>query len=67
MELQVPFAPYKLIGFVIHFGTARGGHYVTYIQRAGQWKLYNDAEVINVTAAHATAAAEQGYLYFYRQ
>jgi len=58
---------YELQGFIVHEGTTmRFGHYVAYIQQAGQWKLYDDSSVTKVTPEQAERAAEQAYLYFYR-
>jgi ubiquitin C-terminal hydrolase len=57
---------YTLIGFVHHSGvSADSGHYVAYIQKKGQWKLYNDARVEKVEPAQAEQAAGSAYLYFY--
>ena len=55
----------QLMGFIVHTGSASGGHYFSYINLAGQWKLYNDSTVKQVTLNEAEQAAEQAYLYFY--
>jgi Ubiquitin carboxyl-terminal hydrolase len=55
----------RLDGFIVHSGSANGGHYFTYIQKNGQWRLYNDERVEKVTPAQAEKAAEGAYLYFY--
>ena len=59
---------YDLQGFVVHKGPSmRSGHYIACIQQAGQWKLYNDETVTNITLDQAEKCARQGYLYFYRR
>jgi ubiquitin C-terminal hydrolase len=59
---------YCLQGFIVHIGSRLySGHYVAYINQAGQWRLYNDDEVSQVTPAQALKAAEKAYLYFYRR
>ncbi len=59
--------PCRLVGVIAHSGSASGGHYVACIQQAGQWKLYNDETVTNITPDQAEEYARQGYLYFYRK
>jgi hypothetical protein len=56
----------RLAGFIVHAGSVTGGHYFSYINQGGQWRLYNDASISQVTPAAAEKAAEQAYLYFYR-
>jgi len=55
----------RLVGFIVHDGSANRGHYFTYIHQNGEWKLYSDAWVRKVTPAQAEQAAEGAYLYFY--
>lgn len=55
----------QLVGFIVHSGSATSGHYVAYIQRNGQWKLYNDAAVSYVTLKEVEQTAGQASLYFY--
>ena len=58
---------YSLQGFVVHCGDSlHSGHYVAYINRGGQWRLYNDDHVSDVTLDQTEQAAAQAYLYFYR-
>jgi hypothetical protein len=58
---------YRLNGFIVHSGSGSQGHYFTYINQNGQWKLYDDARVQKVSPAEAKKAAESAYLYFYRK
>jgi uncharacterized UBP type Zn finger protein len=59
---------YCLQGFIVHIGSRLySGHYVAYIQQNGQWRLYNDDKVSQVTPAQALKAAGKAYLYFYRR
>ena len=55
----------QLAGFIVHSGPATGGHYFAYINRSGQWRLYNDDQVQKVAISQAEQAAEQAYLFFY--
>jgi len=55
----------QLMGLIVHTGSASGGHYFSYINLGGQWKLYNDDRVKVVTIGEVEQAAEQAYLYFY--
>ncbi len=55
----------RLDGVIVHLGSETRGHYFTYINRNGQWKLYDDARVEKVTPAQAEEAAKSAYLYFY--
>ena len=56
----------QLAGLIVHSGkAATKGHYFTYICQDGQWRLYDDASVKQVTKAQAEQAAERAYLYFY--
>ncbi len=38
---------YKLVGFIVHFGNAQGGHYISIIKdsKSGQWKKYDDSRI----------------------
>ena len=57
----------RLVGFIVHTGSATEGHYFSYINRAGQWRLYNDDRVEKVAIDQAEQAAEQAYLFFYKK
>jgi hypothetical protein len=58
---------YSLGGFVRHYGTLYGGHYVAFIKnKTGQWVEYNDAKVSIITDEKAKEKAEKAYMYFYQ-
>jgi uncharacterized UBP type Zn finger protein len=58
---------YELAGYIVHQGsTGNSGHYVAYIREDGQWRLYNDDKVSEVTVLEAEKAAKEAYIYFYK-
>lgn len=52
---------YRLIGCVIHNGTAEGGHFSAYIRRGNAWYLCNDAHVERIPNQTMEFAAAVGY------
>eukprot|EP01037_Dinobryon_pediforme_P020999 gene20999-21751_t len=44
------FGQYELTGFILHTGTAMGGHYRAYIRSPsdGQWRDFNDSTVTEI-------------------
>jgi uncharacterized UBP type Zn finger protein len=58
---------YELAGYIVHQGsTGNSGHYVAYIREDGQWRLYNDDKVSEVTVLEAEKAAKEAYIFFYQ-
>jgi uncharacterized UBP type Zn finger protein len=58
---------YELVGCIAHHGnTVNSGHYVAYIKEGGQWRLYNDQAVSEVTIAEVEEAAQKAYIFFYK-
>jgi hypothetical protein len=59
----------RLTGFVYHSGTAKGGHYVSYIfdQEKNCWYRYSDDEVKEVDEKNAFDAANHAYLLMYEE
>ena len=63
---QVETGPpnYKLTAFVTHLGASPlSGHYVTHIEKNGEWVLYND----NKVAASTDPPCGKAYIYFFSQ
>mgnify|MGYP005652871565 FL=1 len=57
-------ATYKLIGAVCHHGGCGGGHYIAITESLdGNWKLYNDTDVIDMNLnAALNHMSDHGYL-----
>ena len=59
-------ALYSLVGVVVHEGNSiKGGHYVAYVKRSGQWYRIDDLRVTKVSTFEATH--QQAYLLFYQK
>lgn len=56
---------YELVGFILHIGTASGGHYIAYTNVDSKWIKYDDSKVEEVTEKNAENAASAAYLFFY--
>ncbi len=57
---------YNLAGIIRHRGrSARSGHYVAYVRKAGAWFLCDDSRVTAVAAADVRA--QQAYVLLYRR
>jgi len=58
--------PYQLDGFLVHQGTAAGGHYVSYTRAAnGDWYESDDTIVRKIEGDELKAAREQAYFIHY--
>jgi len=44
-ELEKICTEYKLVGVVVHSGTAEAGHYFSYIRASDRWLEFNDSNV----------------------
>ena len=59
-------ALYSLVEVVVHEGSSiKGGHYVAYVKRSGQWYRPDDLRVTKVSTFEATH--QQAYLLFYQK
>ena len=59
-------ALYSLVGVVVHEGNSiKGGHYVAYVKRSGQWYRTDDLRVTKVSTFEATH--QQAYLLFHQK
>lgn len=54
---------YQLSSFVVHIGSAGGGHYVSYCLVDGQWIYFNDSSCTKIDEAAAMEAAKNMYLF----
>jgi uncharacterized UBP type Zn finger protein len=58
---------YELAGCIVHWGsTGNSGHYVAYIKEGGQWRLYDDNNVSELTVSEVEKAAQEAYIFFYQ-
>ena len=56
----------SLVGVVVHEGNSiKGGHYVAYVKKSGQWYHTDDLRVTKVSTFEATH--QQAYLLFYQK
>jgi ubiquitin C-terminal hydrolase len=52
---------YELVSFIVHIGSAAGGHYNAYVQKDGQWYFCDDEFVIPISNAQIKTIAQRGY------
>ncbi len=52
---------YRLKAFVVHAGSARGGHYTGYVRYGNNWFFVNDSAVTPVSQQAIEQIAKQGY------
>ena len=74
-SIEIPFLTdmfgptYKLKGFVLHMGSANGGHYITYASRkideTVKWFCYNDNNVSEIDVIVAEQKSKEGYVFLY--
>ena len=74
-NIEIPFLTdmfgptYKLKGFVLHMGSASGGHYVAYASRKIEddvkWFCYNDNNISEVDAVTVEQKSKEGYVFLY--
>ena len=58
---------YELVACIHHVGTsAKSGHYVACIKRAGQWTKYDDSKVTPVPLEEVEKDTPAAYLFFYK-
>lgn len=61
-SLKIKNLTYKLIGYICHSGTLRGGHYVAYGERNREWYYFDDSTVIR---AGKDMNINDAYILFY--
>jgi len=54
---------YELFGIINHHGNVMGGHYYSYIKKNGQWYMFNDTNVSNIS----NIISSDNYCFFYRK
>ena len=65
-SLQLGYAQYSLLSFIVHIGTAMGGHYYAFVKHPhGTWFKMNDTDVTQVETEEIYA--EQPYILFYER
>lgn len=64
VDYDIGCSEYELVGYVTHLGkSVHSGHYVAHVKRNGQWVLFNDNKVSEVTKP----AQQYAYLYFFQR
>lgn len=62
LEIKIGRNAFDLTGYVIHYGSLFGGHYVAEVKKDNQWYLCNDN---NVTEISSPEHKNTGYVYLY--
>ncbi|MFT4552077.1 MAG: ubiquitin C-terminal hydrolase [Chlamydiales bacterium] len=61
---------YELVGIVLHIGTLRSGHYISYVKFKGEWVCADDSKV-EAESGRPTyrfrTSKDYGYLYYYQR
>lgn len=61
---------YELVGIVLHIGTLRSGHYISYVKYKGEWVCADDSKVEPESGRPTfkfNSSRDYGYLYFYQR
>jgi hypothetical protein len=57
-------AEYACEAFIVHKGSFKGGHYIAYIKKDGQWWRCDDSEITAVSDRNAHRMMRHCYLFF---
>ncbi|KAG0441947.1 Ubiquitin carboxyl-terminal hydrolase Usp2 [Dictyocoela muelleri] len=61
-KLKIMNLSYRLIGYICHMGTLKGGHYVAYAERNRNWYCFDDSNVVKVSE---NECRDDAYILFY--
>lgn len=64
-KIQYAEYNYKLLAFVVHYGSSIGGHYVMFKIKNGKWRIYDDLLTKEVDDETIFRNKDIGYIYLF--